>query len=93
METECRVAINLCCGSVEIKAATIHIYHRPLLLLLSPKADTHFTVPWKVEGRVDLHTHPFNGPFSGTTQVGRYQKGKTNLDFTEETVIVQAHLS
>ena len=30
------------------------------------------------------HTHPFNGPFSGTTQVSRYQKGKTNLDFTEE---------
>ena len=29
------------------------------------------------------HTHPFNGPFSGTTQVGRYQKGKTNLNFTE----------
>ena len=22
------------------------------------------------------HTHPFNGPFSGTTQVSRYQKGK-----------------
>ena len=30
-----------------------------------------------------LHTHPFNGPFSGTTRVSRYQKGKTNLDFTE----------
>ena len=28
-------------------------------------------------------THPFNGPFSKTTQVSRYQKGKTNLDFTE----------
>ena len=27
--------------------------------------------------------HSFNGPFSGTTQVCRYQKGKTNLDFTE----------
>ena len=27
--------------------------------------------------------HPFNGPFSGTTRVSRYQKGKTNLDFTE----------
>ena len=26
-------------------AATIHIHHRYLLLLLSPKADTHFTVP------------------------------------------------
>ena len=23
------------------------------------------------------HTHPFNGPFSGTTRVGQYQKGKT----------------
>ena len=32
-----------------------------------------------------LHTyiHPFNGPFSGTTQVRQYQKGETNLDFTE----------
>jgi len=30
-----------------------------------------------------IHTHPFNGPFSGTTQVSRYQKGKTNLDLTE----------
>jgi len=29
------------------------------------------------------HTHPFNGHFSGTTQVSRYQKGKTNLDFSE----------
>jgi len=29
------------------------------------------------------HTHPFNGPFSRTTRVSRYQKGKTNLDFTE----------
>ena len=30
-----------------------------------------------------MHTHPFNGPLSGTTRVIRYQKGKTNLDFTE----------
>ena len=29
------------------------------------------------------HIHPFNNPFSGTTQVSLYQKGKTNLDFTE----------
>jgi len=38
------------------------------------------------EGLVDeethTHTHPFNGPFSGNTGVRRYQKGKTNLDFT-----------
>jgi len=29
------------------------------------------------------HTHPFNGPLSGTTRVSWYQKGKTYLDFTE----------
>jgi len=47
-----------------------------------------FTLPmmlqsagWKDRRR--KHTHPFNGPLSGTTQVSRYQKGKTNLDFTE----------
>ena len=29
------------------------------------------------------HTHPFNGPLSGSTRVSRFHKGKTNLDFTE----------
>ena len=29
------------------------------------------------------HTRPFNGPLSRTNRVSRYQKGKTNLDFTE----------
>jgi len=32
---------------------------------------------------IQTHTHPFKGPLSGTTRVGRYQKGKTKLDFTE----------
>jgi len=32
-----------------------------------------------------VHTRTFNGPLSGTTRVSRYQKGKTNLDFTEAT--------
>ena len=30
----------------------------------------------------NMHHHTFNGPFSGTTQVSRYQTGKTNLDET-----------
>ena len=30
-----------------------------------------------------LLLHTFNGPLSGTTRVSQYQKGKTNLDFTE----------
>jgi len=33
--------------------------------------------------RARTHTHTFNGPLSGTTQVSWYQKGKTNLYFTE----------
>jgi len=33
--------------------------------------------------RTHAHTHTFNGLLSGTTRVSRYQKGKTNLDFTE----------
>ena len=39
--------------------------------------------PSPLENTPHTHTHPFNGHFSGTTQVSRYQKGKTNLDFTE----------
>jgi len=31
------------------------------------------------------HAHLFNGLLSKTTQVSRYQKVKTNLDFTEAT--------
>jgi len=29
------------------------------------------------------HVRMFNGPFTGTTLVSQYQKGKTNLDFTK----------
>ena len=29
------------------------------------------------------YIHPVNVPLSGTTRVSWYQKGKTNLDFTE----------
>ena len=35
------------------------------------------------EHNMHTHTHTFNGPLSRTTRVSRYQKGKTNLDFTE----------
>ena len=36
-----------------------------------------------IDRLIDTHTHTFNGALSGTTRVGRHQKGKTNLDFTE----------
>ena len=38
---------------------------------------------WNKNAKVHTHTHPFNGPLSGTTWVSRYQKGNINLDFTE----------
>ena len=45
------------------------------------------TFPYKIltgkKSVTHTHTHTFNDSFSGTTQVSRYQKGKTNLDFTE----------
>jgi len=31
--------------------------------------------------------HPFNGPFSGTTWVSRYQIVKTNLDFMQQEIV------
>ena len=42
-----------------------------------------FTMPENNKYKLDSGTHPFNGPLSGSTRVSRYQKGKTNLDFTE----------
>ena len=54
--------------------------------MLDRKNMRFFSGPPDIRGSVThthTHTHPFNGPFSGTTQLSRYQKGKTNLDFTE----------
>ena len=39
--------------------------------------------PAAIHTRTHARTHTFNDPFSGTTQVSRYQKDKTYLDFTE----------
>ena len=36
-----------------------------------------------IQSALHACTHTFNGPFSGTTQLSRYQKGKTSLDSTE----------
>ena len=33
-------------------------------------------LPVSLLTRQHTHTHPFNGPFSGTTRVSRYQKGR-----------------
>jgi len=40
-----------------------------------------------------IHTHPFNNPFSGTTQVSRYQEGKTNLDLLKQETVSGSGIS
>ena len=37
----------------------------------------------RARAHAHTHTHTFNGSFSGSTQVSRYQKGKTNLHFND----------
>jgi len=51
------------------------------ILLTTPSA--RFVKFITVQNEVKTNTHTFNGPLSGTTRVSWYQKGKTNLDFTE----------
>ena len=47
-------------------------------VILNPDLHKHWAIcNW------NTHTHPFNVPLSGTIRVSRYQKGTTNLDFTE----------
>jgi len=46
--------------------------------------NTNTAVLYMLQGwYTHTRTHPFNCPFSGTTQVSQYEKGKTNLDYTE----------
>jgi len=50
---------------------------------LSAESPVTREIEERIHKQAETHTHPLNGPFSGTTRVSRYQKGKTNLDFTE----------
>ena len=42
---------------------------------------------------IHTYTHTFNSPFTGTTRVSWYQKGKTNLDFTEAKTVSDSGIS
>ena len=59
------------CGLVGASTTLLSLFSG---VICYPKPQTNST---------HTHTHPFNGPFSVTTQVSRYQKGKTSLDFAE----------
>ena len=56
---------------------------RPVLYTDNVNVDGELVSLKSTPGQEHTQTHPFNGPFSRTTRVDRYQKGTTNLDFTE----------
>ena len=76
-------------SSPSIHSPSIHPHPSPAVAAESstPRYFTvlHTCTPYvhRYKETITTHTHPFNGPFSGTTRVSRYQKGKTNLDYTE----------
>jgi len=88
-------SVVLACGGAVVLLALLFFYYTrrasrrrhhqqqqqsPTLSSMSPDAlgFTNGTANYD-----NSNKHPFNGPSSGTTRVSRYQKGKTNLDFTE----------
>ena len=74
------VQLGGCEPSVTTATDVVHYTH---------SCDQHHIMPTNVHTvlfRITyIHTqvHPINGPLSRTTQVSRYQKSDTNLDFTE----------
>ena len=54
----------------------LSFYRLDTLPATQPTASKHYI-------SIHTYTHPFNGPLSETPRVSWYQKGKTNLDFTE----------
>jgi len=79
-------AAALCCGSTGHAAIASHSQQQTL----HTQVNETDTVPlhracsaYYAVSASNTHAHPFNGFFSGTTRVSRYQKGKTNVDFAE----------
>ena len=84
--------LNLCCeisahGLVSYCAAVCDVLSYRYVHYSGCQRLRHMVAPrgCNTNYHVPTHTHtlPFNGPFTGTTRVSRYQKGKTSLDFTE----------
>ena len=67
----CVCACVRACVRSSYKYSRFHYYDTRCYFNVRSKAGTHTPI------------HPFNGPLFGTTQVSRYRKSKTNLDFTE----------
>ena len=71
-----------CSRQITTPAQHRSVFYRPdALPATQPTASKHWR---QTQTHHNIfHTHTLNGPFSGTTRVSQYQKGKANLDFTE----------
>jgi len=68
-------------NTIARKCKMLYLVRTITFAKFTDKQQSKFVVKFK---NMNTHTHnPFNGPFSRNTWVSRYQKGKTNLDFTE----------
>ena len=57
------------------------LYKQTTMTYIHTRARAHTHM--HAHARTHACTHTFKGPFSRTTRVNQYQKGKTNVDFTE----------
>jgi len=76
------VPICIFCASVVVNIVHSHCAPWFAFVCLLFEWLVHFEVANNVFSLSKSKTHA-HGPFCGTTQVSRYQKGKANLDFTE----------
>ena len=74
----CQITIIL-----PVSCPVLSFVNNPQLQIQYVTAIAHTKARNTLASTQHTHTPPFNGSLSGTTQVSRYQKGETNLDFTE----------
>jgi len=76
-----------CSRQITMPGPNDSVFYRPDALPAAQPCQSTEGLSWRTHlpkhSHSRTHTHPFNGPLSGTTRVSQYQKRKTNLDFTE----------
>jgi len=64
-----------------------------LVLLLCINVNMGLMATYIIIRKAHTHTHPFNGPLSGTTRVSRYQKGKPILILLKQETVTGSGIS
>jgi len=69
------------------------LLRQQLLVMDQQLAQAHDKYYTRTHARTHTHTHTFKGPFSRTTWMSRYQKGKTNLDLLKQETVSGSGIS